>query len=92
MMTLKKSNLEFQTQVLVHLEYMRKKQDEHDEVLKEIKDNFSNQVNTCGNRFKEVEDKITKAEGIFTGSKVTALTIWTIITIGVGWLISLFQK
>jgi len=60
----------FEATVLTHLEYIKKKQDEHDSQFKTIELMFQKQHDTCDKRFVCIEKDINVAKGFAKGATI----------------------
>lgn len=63
-----KRNGGFEGKVLTHLEYIRKKQDEHDKKIETIINNNLLQKDSCYHRFDKINKRIDTAEGFAKGA------------------------
>lgn len=63
-----KKNGSFQATVLTHLDYIRKKQDEHDTKIGLIFDKLDHQVASCSKRFNCIEKDVDTTKGFAKGA------------------------
>lgn len=61
-------NSGFEAKVLVTLEYIKKKQDEHDIILNQIQTESKTRLDNCRGKFEAIDAKINKAEGFAKGA------------------------
>jgi len=58
---------EFQMKVLTHLDYIKQKQDEHDNKLDKLNDKMDARVEVCAARFNKIESDVDTAKGYAKG-------------------------
>jgi len=74
----------FEGKVLTHLEYIKKKQDEHDDKIEKLLGKLDNQIHDCDKRFDKINKDIDTAKGFIAGMT----TLASIAGAGIMWLIT----
>lgn len=74
----------FEAKVITHLEYIKKKQDEQDDKLQRVIDNFDSHKADCGKRFNCIEKEQSKLKGIYLGAAMVVGAV-------AGWIGGLFR-
>ena len=76
----------FEQKVITHLQYIKKKQEEHDIKIEKLIESFGSQRYKCDKRFDRLNSKVDRTEGFAKGA------MWIGATIGalVGWFSRFF--
>ena len=75
------TNDAFKAQVLTHLEYIKKKQDDHDKKLSDLNLFFAKQTKSCEIRFSDIEREQTKFTSFIIMAIMIGSAVGSIITL-----------
>ena len=76
----------FEQKVITHLQYIKKKQEEHDIKIEKLIESFGSQRYKCDKRFDKIQSKVDRAEGFAKGAMIVAGMIGGLV----GWISRLF--